>query len=280
MRRSFRFWFIYSIAWLPFVASYLMLLLAHLRRPLPEAIRATLFATLPGSLLGVGVIVICARFPWRVQRRLSFFATHLFLATIFVLFWMAGAKSLAALDQKLEYDATSSLRISESSFEVGIVTGLLIYAAIAGVIYAMQGAEKLRIEEARVAELEELCSRTENEASPNGGSDQWITRLFVKNGRGEIVPLRVAEIARFVGADDYVEIFANNATYLVKVTLNELETRLDSEHFLRIHRSAIINLDHLISCREVDRRLVVKLRDGSEVRASRSGSQLLRELVV
>jgi two-component system LytT family response regulator len=64
------------------------------------------------------------------------------------------------------------------------------------------------------------------------------------------------------------------------LTLNELEKRLDPQHFRRIHRSAIVNLDHLISCREVDRRLVIKLTDGSEVTASRSGSQSLRELVV
>jgi two-component system, LytTR family, response regulator len=66
----------------------------------------------------------------------------------------------------------------------------------------------------------------------------------------------------------------------VKLTLSEFERRLDPQHFRRIHRSAIINLDRLISCREVDRRLIVKLSDGSEVTASRSGSQSLRELVV
>ena len=102
----------------------------------------------------------------------------------------------------------------------------------------------------------------------------------MKDSQGRIVHLRVSDIVRLIGADDYVEVFVNNTPYLVKLTLSEFEKRLDPRHFRRIHRSAIINLDRLISCREVDRRLVVKLSDGSEVAASRSGSQSLRELVV
>lgn len=271
----------YSIAWLPFVVSYLLLLLAHLQRPFSEAIRATIFATLPPSLLGVGVIAICDRFRWRTERRVGFFTTHFLLAGIYVLLWMACSKSVAGLDQKIEYRIASSLRISETSFEVSILTGFLIYAAIAGVAYGTQRIDRRQVEETRVADLENLGTRVDDRApSTNGRSDQWLNRLFVKNGRGEIVPVRVADIVRFVGADDYVEIFANRAAFLVRLTLSELEKRLDPQHFRRIHRSAIVNLDHLVSCREVDRRLVLRLSDGAEVTASHSGSQSLRELIV
>jgi two-component system LytT family response regulator len=112
------------------------------------------------------------------------------------------------------------------------------------------------------------------------GSAEYVERLFVHDARGRVVQVRVADITRLVGADDYVELFANHASYLVKLTLNEFEQRLHPKHFRRIHRSTIINLDHLISCREVDRRLVVKLSDGSEATASRTGSQSLRDLFV
>jgi two-component system LytT family response regulator len=114
----------------------------------------------------------------------------------------------------------------------------------------------------------------------NTGSTDYVERLFVHDAKGRIVQVRVAVITRLVGADDYVELFVNNAPYLVKLTLNEFEQRLDPRHFRRIHRSTIINLDHVVSCREVDRRLFVKLSDGSEVAASRSGSQNLRDLFV
>ncbi len=107
---------------------------------------------------------------------------------------------------------------------------------------------------------------------------EHLQRLFVRDRRGRLVQLRAAEITRLVGADDYVELHVGDKSYLVKVTLNEFEQRLDPNHFLRIHRSAIVNLDHVVSCKPIDRRLRLRLSDGSEVVASRSGSQSLRNL--
>lgn len=109
---------------------------------------------------------------------------------------------------------------------------------------------------------------------------EYLLRLFVRDRRGRVVHVRVAEITRLIGADDYVELHVRNTSHLVKVTLNEFEKRLDPKHFRRIHRSAIVNLDHVVSCRPIDRRLCLNLSDGSEVIASRGGSQNLRDLFV
>ncbi len=109
---------------------------------------------------------------------------------------------------------------------------------------------------------------------------ETLRRLFVRDRRSRLVQVRVAEITRLVGADDYVELHAGEKSYLVKVTLNEFEQRLDPKHFRRIHRSAIVNLDHVVSCKPIDRRLCLKLSDGSEVIGSRTGSQALRDLFI
>ena len=109
---------------------------------------------------------------------------------------------------------------------------------------------------------------------------EHLLRLFVRDRRGRMVHVQVAEITRLTGADDYVELHVRNIPHLVKVTLNEFEKRLDPKHFRRVHRSAIVNLDHVVSCRPIDRRLCLRLSDGSEVVASRSGSLNLRDLFV
>ncbi len=109
---------------------------------------------------------------------------------------------------------------------------------------------------------------------------EYLHRLFVRDRRGHVVRVRVGEITRLVGADDYVEVYANGTSYLVSLTLTEFERRLDPKHFRRVHRSAIVNLDHVVSCRPVERRLLLKLSDGAEVTASRSGAQGLRDLFV
>lgn len=107
---------------------------------------------------------------------------------------------------------------------------------------------------------------------------EHLQRLFVRDRRGRLVQVRAAEITRLVGADDYVELHAGEKSYLVKITLNEFAQRLDPNRFRRIHRSAIVNLDHVVSCEPIDRRWRLKLSDGAEVVASRSGSQTLRDL--
>lgn len=109
---------------------------------------------------------------------------------------------------------------------------------------------------------------------------EYLHRLFVRDRRGRVVRVQVGEITRLVGADDYVEVYANGTSYLVSLTLTEFERRLDPNHFRRVHRSAIVNLDHVVSCRPVERRLLLKLSDGAEVTASRSGAQGLRDLFV
>lgn len=106
-----------------------------------------------------------------------------------------------------------------------------------------------------------------------------IKRLFARLGN-TIVPFAVASVARFEATGSYVAAFSERGRYLLNVSLAELEARLDPERFRRIHRQHIINLDFVGSIEPYDdRRVVVKLTDGSTVVASRAGSQLLRGMV-
>ncbi|HEX8394803.1 MAG TPA: LytTR family DNA-binding domain-containing protein [Longimicrobium sp.] len=107
-----------------------------------------------------------------------------------------------------------------------------------------------------------------------------MDRIFVRD-RGRIVPLRVESIARLEAADDYVTVHADGRAYLVNLSLSEFESRLDPARFRRVHRSHVVNLDHVASLRPYDdaRRLVITLADGAEVVASRAGSLELRTLI-
>ncbi len=105
-----------------------------------------------------------------------------------------------------------------------------------------------------------------------------LTRLFVRH-KDHVLPVNTNDISRFVAEDDYVRVYANNSSYLIHLTLSELETRLDGTRFCRAHRSVIVNLDFVERVEPHDRRLLLHLRDGSEVLASRAGSQALRELI-
>ena len=126
----------------------------------------------------------------------------------------------------------------------------------------------------------ELSVRERARSALEEKAQEYLSRLFVRAHHGRIVQVRASEITRLVGADDYVEVHVGKKSYLVKITLNEFERRLDPKHFRRVHRSAIVNLGQIVSCKPIDRRLLIELSDGSRIIASRHGAKSLRELFV
>jgi two-component system LytT family response regulator len=106
-----------------------------------------------------------------------------------------------------------------------------------------------------------------------------VRRLFARDGE-RIVPISVAAIRYVEAQDDYAAVHTADRTYLVHTPLAQLEKRLDRERFVRVHRSYIVNLDHVAVIKPFDeRRLLLVLHGGAKVVASRTGSQLLRDLV-
>ncbi len=107
-----------------------------------------------------------------------------------------------------------------------------------------------------------------------------LTRLFVRD-RDRIVPVATAEIERLEAADDYVEVRTKSRSYLVYLTLNDFERRLDPERFIRVHRAHIVNLDFVKQLVPFDgSRMQVEMRDGTKILASRARSKELRQLAV
>jgi two-component system, LytTR family, response regulator len=104
-------------------------------------------------------------------------------------------------------------------------------------------------------------------------------RLFARTADG-IVPIDVKTIRHVQASGDYVEIHCDSGSHLLHMSLGELMRHLDPELFCQVHRSHVVNLDAVERLRAFDeRRLLVKLRSGEEILASRSASEQLRRLV-
>jgi two-component system LytT family response regulator len=105
-----------------------------------------------------------------------------------------------------------------------------------------------------------------------------ISRLFVRDA-GRIVPVRAASIERLEAADDYIIVHVPGRQFRLNLTLAEIEQRLDPQVFVRVHRSHIVNMDHVASWTPYDgSRFQVTLRSGATIVASRQRSRELREL--
>ncbi|HEU5217897.1 MAG TPA: LytTR family DNA-binding domain-containing protein [Gemmatimonadales bacterium] len=105
-----------------------------------------------------------------------------------------------------------------------------------------------------------------------------ISRLFIR-AAGGVTPIAVAAITWFEARGDYVAAHAGGIRHLLHLSLNRLEQRLDPERFIRIHRTHIVNLDHVKAFRPQGKgRLQAELADGTLLPVSRNRSQELRGL--
>jgi two-component system LytT family response regulator len=141
------------------------------------------------------------------------------------------------------------------------------------------GRERLRaaLDRARLAVAERSALSILERARDAAPRSTPPKRFFVRDS-GRIVPIAVRDIQRVEARDDYVDVVAGGRSYLVHLPLAEFERRLDPSRFARIHRSRIVNLDHVVGFTPYDAsRLQVEMKDGTRLVASRQRSRALRE---
>jgi two-component system LytT family response regulator len=105
------------------------------------------------------------------------------------------------------------------------------------------------------------------------------THVPIRSG-GRVIFLPVEEIDWLEAADNYVKIHAGDETHLVRQTLQSMEASLPPATFIRIHRSAVINVSRI---REIQPwfggEYVVSLRGGTKVYTSRRYRARLQALM-
>jgi two-component system, LytTR family, response regulator len=109
-------------------------------------------------------------------------------------------------------------------------------------------------------------------------SAPYLSRFLVKDGVKEIL-LPVEKIDWIEAADYYCCLHANGHRYMVRESITALNNTLNPRQFVRIHRSAIVNLNQI---REIYREGPldgsVVLTNGQTLRMSKAGRQKLTEL--
>jgi two-component system LytT family response regulator len=112
-------------------------------------------------------------------------------------------------------------------------------------------------------QMQQMISKT---AVPEGRWD----RLVVKSG-GTTRFVKVADIDWIEAAGVYVNLHVAGKELLYRAALHELTQRLDPVRFVRIHRSAIVNIESILHLEPISHgEFEVVLKNGSRSRVSRS----------
>lgn len=103
-------------------------------------------------------------------------------------------------------------------------------------------------------------------------------RLVVKSN-GRILFIRTTDVDWVEAADNYVSLHVGKESYLLRETMNSLEGRLPAEQFVRISRSAIVNIEQIRELKPLFHGdYAVILRNDTQLTLSRSYRSKLQQL--
>jgi DNA-binding LytR/AlgR family response regulator len=180
---------------------------------------------------------------------------------------LKGGASLPAIVIVTAYD-----QYAIQAFEAGAIDYLLKPVSRERLLEAVERARRLGVRDSaqRVARLQEL----------SGVPGEKPSRRIVGRSGSEYVLLNADEVFAFQAEGDLVWIITAKNRYLATQTLKSLEDRLAGTSFRRIHRGALVNIDHVRRMSTLSsQRWLVTLSNRMEFIVSKRQAKSIRHLL-
>ena len=135
---------------------------------------------------------------------------------------------------------------------------------------------RLRLSEAPESDLLE---RIQSVLRQQPGGAGYLKRLIVRES-GTVQFVSLDNVDWIEAVDYYVRVHAGKTTQLVRYTMSDLERQLDPMRFMRVHRSAIVNIAQVREIRVAHQNQhEVVLHSGARIPLSRSKKTPLEEVL-
>jgi DNA-binding LytR/AlgR family response regulator len=127
-----------------------------------------------------------------------------------------------------------------------------------------------------VERLAGLQGAAQTRIAPQGGYLRFIKALVGQEVR--FIP--VDDVLYLEATDKYVNVVAGSGESLIRMSLRELLTQLDPEHFWQVHRGTVVNVAHVLSAVHLSLgRLGLKMRGRTEtLPVARQYAHLFRQM--
>ena len=128
----------------------------------------------------------------------------------------------------------------------------------------------------RKSELNELCASLVDSVINELKRRSPQTFTIIENNGGDVLSFDARNIIYIEAQRKECKIASTNNTSTVKMNLMDLEEKLSSYHFVKIHRSFLVNMDYIF---RITKNSVI-LTTGDELPISRGSSDTLKQLFI
>jgi two-component system, LytTR family, response regulator len=156
---------------------------------------------------------------------------------------------------------------------------------VSAIDYLLKPIDPARFEQALGRAMQRMTASAEASGELQAFLNRWraqrgfAARFVIRSG-GKLSFVRPQDVDWIDAAGNYVRLHSGGRQHLLRETMKSIEGRLDPDQFVRVHRSAIVNIDRVVSLEPYFHgEYVVVMRDGSKLTSSRSHSGRLRALL-
>lgn len=134
---------------------------------------------------------------------------------------------------------------------------------------------KEKLERPSIAEWRRLVAAASQAERARGSRKRFV----VKSGSTHYF-VSIDDVDWIDAADNYLRLHVGQKTHFARGTMKQAEDELDSEKFVRIHRSAIVAVNRIRVIRNTESGgHIVELADGTQLRSSRQYFRRVSELL-
>ncbi|MFK7951348.1 MAG: LytR/AlgR family response regulator transcription factor [Ekhidna sp.] len=205
---------------------------------------------------------VLTNLSWTILLLLIIFSTGLSIAFVTI-------ESIFELNTSFEWIEFSHVIIF-FTYQKGLAFSFAFFA-LTLLLFNQSKGKKI---EAQTIVIESLEKRSDNLKEALKTSTETEPHLNIKTGY-KMKPIPLSEIL-WIQSDDYcVKVHTKDKYFTLRQSLKTLEQKLSHHHFLRIHRSALLNMQYLDQVNYESSTL--SLKNKVELPLSKSGTRLLKE---
>lgn len=153
---------------------------------------------------------------------------------------------------------------------------------IDAVDYLLKPFTRERLKEAVQRARMQLSAPRENghRATQSPEATRYTARIVFKS-KGRILFLPVTDIRWVAAEENYIRICTERESHLLRETMSHIESRLDPASFIRVHRSTIVNIQHVKEIRTDTQQgePFVLMREGQKLPLSRGYRSRIAQLM-